>query len=186
MDDHQIIELFFKRAEEAIGAVTDKYGRLIRSVAYNILRDENDSEECVNDTYMALWDSIPPQRPDSLISYACKIARNVSIKRLRYRTAEKRNSFYDVALDELEDCFKGTQDIQSEAEEKDLTAAVNRFLTQAKETDRILFMKRYWFCMEVDEISKETGLSKNHINVRLHRTREKLKTYLMKENLYES
>ena len=169
MDDQLIIQLFMDRSEEAIEATAKKYGRLCTSIARNILNNNEDADECVNDTYLALWN-------------VCRIARNLSLKKYRYNTGLKRNSFYDASLEELEDTLVGNEDIDRSTEVKELTEAINRFLDQLKKTDRVLFVKRYWFCKDIDDIAAETGLSRNYINVHLHRTREKLKNYLIKEN----
>ncbi len=182
MDDQLIIQLFMDRSEEAIEATAKKYGRLCTSIARNILNNNEDADECVNDTYLALWNSIPPENPDPLSAYVCRIARNLSLKKYRYNTELKRNSFYDASLEELEDTLVGNEDIDRSTEVKELTEAINRFLDQLKKTDRVLFVKRYWFCKDIDDIAAETGLSRNYINVHLHRTREKLKNYLIKEN----
>lgn len=185
MNDQLIIELFFKRSEEAISATSDKYGKLCKTISEHILNNHEDAEECVNDTYLTLWNTIPPENPNPLVSYICKIVRNLSLKKYRYNTAEKRNSHYDISLDEVEECLIGAEHVGTELEEKELTNAINKFLKGIREVDRVMFVKRYWFCMEVPEIAEEMELSTNYVNVHLHRTREKLKKFLVKEHLYE-
>ena len=101
MEDKQIIELYFNRSEQAIEETSSKYGKLTRSVSFRIVRNEEDTDECESDTYMALWNTIPPENPDPFAAYICRLARNISIKKLRYNTADKRNSFYDVSIGEL-------------------------------------------------------------------------------------
>lgn len=184
MNDQLIIELFKKRSEEAIAAVSRKYGNLCKTISHRILRNEQDSEECVNDTYLVLWNTIPPQEPNPLVAYVCKIVRNLTLKKYRYNTAEKRNSIYDVTLDELEECIEGGVDPEKVLEEKELTGQLNAFAGKLKEKDRVIFVKRYWFGEDIPEIAEEMGLTSNYINVHLHRIREKLKQF-MAENSRE-
>ncbi|MBO4701023.1 MAG: sigma-70 family RNA polymerase sigma factor [Lachnospiraceae bacterium] len=185
MEDKQIIELYFNRSEQAIEETSSKYGKLTRSVSYRIVRNEEDTDECVSDTYMALWNTIPPENPDPFVAYICRLARNISIKKLRYNTADKRNSFYDVSIGELEEVLTANSDVQKEIEAEELQASINSFLKTLKKTDRVIFVKRFWFNMTLEEISEETGYSKNYINVHLHRTKERLKAHLTKEGYYE-
>ncbi len=113
MDDNQIIELFFKRSESAIGELDQKYGNLCRSVSKNVLGSEEDASEAVNDTYLAVWNQIPPEKPENLLGYVLKIAKNRSLNILRFRSARKRDSYYQVALDELEECLPGKSDVEA-------------------------------------------------------------------------
>jgi RNA polymerase sigma-70 factor (ECF subfamily) len=185
MEDKQIIELYFNRSEQAIEETSSKYGKLTRSVSYRIVRNEEDSDECVSDTYMALWNTIPPENPDPFAAYICRLARNISVKKLRYNTADKRNSFYDVSIGELEEVLTANSDVLKEIEAEELQASINSFLKTLKKTDRVIFVKRFWFNMTLEEISEDTGYSKNYINVHLHRTKERLKAHLTKEGYYE-
>ena len=185
MEDKQIIELYFNRSEQAIEETSSKYGKLTRSISYHIVRNEEDTEECVSDTYLALWNTIPPENPDPFVAYILRIARNIAIKKLRYNTADKRNNSYDVSLGELEEVLTGNSDVQKEIEAKEIETVINSFLKDLKKTDRVIFVKRFWFNMTLDEISEETGYSKNYINVHLHRTKERLKAHLIKEGYYE-
>jgi len=185
MEDKQIIELYFNRSEQAIEETSSKYGKLTRSISYHIVRNEEDTEECVSDTYLALWNTIPPENPNPFVAYILRIARNIAIKKLRYNTADKRNNSYDVSLGELEEVLTGNSDVQKEIEAKEIETVINSFLKDLKKTDRVIFVKRFWFNMTLDEISEETGYSKNYINVHLHRTKERLKAHLIKEGYYE-
>ena len=185
MDDKQIIELNINRSEQAIEETSSKYGKLTRSVSYHIVRNEEDTDECESDTYMALWNTIPPENPNPFAAYICRIARNISIKKLKYNTADKRNCFYDVSIDELEEVLCANSDVLKEIEAKEVQNSINSFLKNLKKTDRVIFVKRFWFNMTLDEISEETGYSKNYINVHLHRTKERLKAHLIKEGYYE-
>ena len=185
MDDKQIIRLFNERSEDAIAATKEKYGSILGRIARNVLGDSEDAEECVNDAYLALWNSIPPQSPDPFGAYACKVAKNISLKKFRHNSAEKRNTYYDASFDELADCLISNDSVEDGINEKELKEAIDRFLGKIKKVDRIFFVKRYWFAQEIAQIAEETGYDANYINVHLHRTREKLKAFLIKENLYE-
>ena len=136
MDDRQIIRLFFERSEQAITELSRKYGDLCFKVADNILNDPQDAEECVNDTYLRAWNAIPPEQPRSLAAFCCAIARNNALTRYQRDTAQKRNSHYDAALDELADTIPALGTTESEYEAKELSQAVNRFLGQLPKTDR--------------------------------------------------
>lgn len=183
MEDQLIIELFHERSEQAIQSVSDKYGNLCRTVSKRILSSTEDVEECINDTFLILWNTIPPQNPNSLSAYICKVLRNVSIQRYRYNTAEKRNASYDVSIDELVEYLGGTDNVQKHMEEQEMADALNHFLKQCKKVDRVIFVKKYVFFMETDEIAKEMHLSKNYVNVHLHRMKKKLKAYIAEGGL---
>lgn len=185
LEDQLITQLFYNRSEQAIKSLSEKYGRLCKTISYKILRNDQDAEECVNDTYLVAWNTIPPQRPDPLSAYICRITRNVSLKKYRSNTAEKRNSYYDVTLEEISECFKGKEQVEDNFEVNELSECINQFLDTIKPIDRVIFMERYWFCYEISEITKNLGLSKNYVNVHLHRTKEKLKKHLNLEGYYD-
>ena len=183
MEDSKIISLFFERSEQAIEELDRKHGPAVKRTAANILRDRLDVEECVNDTYLKVWNSIPPQTPDPLASYVCRIAHNLAIDRYHANAAQKRNSSYDLALEELEECIPSGMRVETELDAKELGAAINRFLGTLSREDRFLFVRRYWYADSVKELAAETGRSSNRISVRLFRLREKLRNTLMKEDL---
>ena len=178
MDDKQIIDLLFARSETALEQISSKYGRLCYKLAGNILGNAQDCEECVNDAYLGVWNSIPPNRPDSLMAYLCRIVRNISLKKFRYNTAEKRNSTMEVAMEELEGTLAATQDVESQVEAGELSHAVNQFLGQLKQTDRVVFMRRYYFSDSYEEIAALTGNSEKNVSVKLTRLRSRLRDYL--------
>ena len=183
MEDERIIDLFFAREEEAIAALDRKYGAAVRKTAANILRDPQDTEECTNDTWLGAWNTIPPQRPAPLVSYVCRIARNLAVKKLRANTAARRNGSYDLALDELEECLPSDKDVEAELEVRELTAAIDRFLGTLSYEDRFLFVRRYFYADSVADIAAATHGSVNRTSVRLFRLREKLRKSLQKEGL---
>ena len=181
MEDREIIRLFFERSEQAVDELSRKYGPVVEKTAANILRDRLDVEECVNDTYLKTWDSIPPQTPAPLGSYVCRIARNLAVNRYHANRAEKRNRNYDLVLDEMEECIPSGMSVETEVEAKELTAAIDRFLAALNAEDRFLFVRRYWYADPVSEIAAMGGSSPNRVSLRLFRLREKLKKTLKKE-----
>ena len=181
MEDSEIIGLFFERSEQAVEELNRKYGPAIRKTAANILSDRLDVEECINDTYLRAWNSIPPQKPNALVSYVCKIARNLALDRYHANSAAKRNGNYDLILDEMEECIPSNLNVETEYDAKELSAAINRFLAGLPRDDRFLFVRRYWYGDSVNDLSVMTACSTNRISVRLFRLREKLKKTLIKE-----
>ncbi len=181
MEDSKIIALFFDRQERAIAEVSAKYGDTCSRIATNILKNEQDAEECVNDTYLALWNKIPPEEPDPLRTYVFRIVRNLAIAKYRANTSLKRNSHYDVALDELEDCLAAPHTPEQECESRELAKALDQFLDTLSRENRVMFVRRYWFSESVTDIAKRFHMSDHAVCVRLSRIREKLKKYLKKE-----
>ncbi|MBR4549329.1 MAG: sigma-70 family RNA polymerase sigma factor [Oscillospiraceae bacterium] len=185
MDDRQIIALFNARSEQAIAELEKKYGGAIRKTAGNILADRQDVEECVNDTYLGVWNTIPPQEPDPLFSYVCRIARNQAVKRCHRETAQKRNRQYDLALDELAECIPSTVDVEMEHDARELADAVSRFLASLRYEDRFCFLRRYFYADAVSDIAAQLRWSSHRVSVRLSRVREKLHHTLKEEGLLE-
>ena len=181
MEDSKIISLFLERSEQAVEELDRKYGPAVKKTASNILSDRMDVEECVNDTYLGVWNSIPPQKPNPLLSYVCRIARNLAVNRYHANHAEKRRGNYDLVLDEFEECLPSGTDLETELEAKELTEAVNRFLRKLNQEDRFLFVRRYWYADSVADLAAMTKGSPNRISVRLFRIREKLRKTLTKE-----
>ena len=177
MNDLEIIALFFARQEKAISATADKYGNYCHAIAYNILFNWSDAEECVNDTYLGAWNSIPPQSPDPLRSYICRIVRNRSLKKLRANTAIKRGSQFEISLSELEECIPDNS-MDEQLSISELSAQINAFLTVLPKDDRLMFVKRYWFSESISELADAFGITENNVSVRLSRIRGKLHQYL--------
>lgn len=183
MDDSKIIDLFYARSEQAIMELSAKYGNVCNKVAKNILYNILDAEECVNDAYLGAWNTIPPQNPNPLLTYICRIVRNLSIKKYHANTSVKRNSFYDAALDELEDCIASAESVEAEISAKELTRLIDSFLDTLDAESRILFVRRYWYSYSVSELAEQFSLKNNTVSVRLLRIREKLRDYLEKEGI---
>lgn len=183
MEDNELIDLFFKRSEQAIAELDDKYGTICKKVAINILNNTQDAEECVNDAYLGMWNEIPPQRPNPLLTYLCRIVRNLSIKKYHANTAVKRNSFYDVTLDELEDCIPSHDTVETQFDAKELGKTIEAFLSTLDAESRILFMRRYWFSDSLSDLAGAFQITEHNAAVRLSRTRAKLQHYLSKEGV---
>ena len=182
MEDQKIIDLYWKRSEQAIAETDAKYGGYCFSIAYNILLSREDSEESVSDTYMAAWRSMPPKKPGILSAFLGKITRHLSIDRWRRRTADKRGGGeVPLALDELENCVSGTESIEETMQRKELTVLINRFLDSLPETERNVFLSRYWYVDSIQDIADTFGFTAAKVNSMLYRTREKLRKALQKE-----
>ena len=177
LSDGEITELYLARDESAIVQTEKKYGRLFRSIAAGITGSAEDAMECVNDTYFKMWNSIPPNRPESIKAYGGRIVRNTAINRAEYSSAERRGGGELTA--ELDECFAGTPDVQ----EGEITSAIDSFLRTVDRKSRTAFVLRYWYCMTTEEISKRMGTNVSAVKSRLFRTRAKLKTYLEKEGI---
>lgn len=182
MDDNRIIELYFARDERAIAETQDKYGKLIFSIANNILNSREDANECVNDTYLGVWNSIPPERPISFSAYISRIARNLSLKRLEYLSRDKRSRNLTVSLSELEGVLCDS-DIRDGVSDGEISMLISRFLhTQSKEK-RNVFIRRYYFFDSVEDISKRYSISQSKVKSMLFHTRRKLKEFLTEEGI---
>ena len=173
MNDQDIIDLYFARDEQAIAETDKSYGKVCMQVSMNILDSRPDAEECVNDTYLHTWNSSPPTKPDSLCAFVCRITRNLSLNRLRDLRREKRNSELTVSLDELEACIPAAAEDAGQ-----LADLLNSFLAELDETNRVLFMGRYWYSYAIDDLAAQMGLTDKAVYMRLHKTREKLRAYL--------
>lgn len=173
LSDEQIISLYNDRDEQAIQATADKYGNFCMSLAYDILASRPDAEECVNDTYLRAWNSIPPAKPQSLQAFLAAITRRLSLDRYRETRAAKRNRELEVSFEELSDSISIPDDRADE-----LPELLNGFLRSLDYPERRLFLRRYWFSVPVETLAKEEGTTKNAITVRIYKTRNKLRTYL--------
>lgn len=184
MDDKRIIELYQKRSEAAISETANKYGKYCYYIAYHILYSEEDSEECVNDTYLRAWEAIPPQCPEKLSTFLGKITRNLALNRYKYYVREKRgNGQTTLVLDELQECVPTTSSTEQAVEEKLLVEVLNRFLYNLPKEKRILFLRRYWYMHSIQEIADDFGYSESKVKMTLLRIRSKLKQVLEKEGV---
>ena len=183
MEDEKIIKLFFERSEQAIKELDNKYRRILHSVSFNILNNRLDAEECINDAYLETWNSIPPAKPNPLLAFVCKIVRNVSLKRYERNTAAKRNSIYDVAMEELEDCLACPNIVEEEIAAGELTKMIEAFLDSLSKENRVIFLRRYWFSDPYADIAARVGLTEKNVSVRLTRIRKELREYLLEREV---
>ncbi|NLC67456.1 MAG: RNA polymerase sigma factor [Clostridiaceae bacterium] len=184
MDDKQIVDLYWVRSEKAITETANKYGKYCYYIAYNILYNNNDSEECVNDTYLKAWNVIPPQRPNKLSTFLGKITRNLALDRYRYNSREKRRgSQVPLIIDELAECISATGNIEHIIDEMVLVDCLNRFLAMLPAETRKIFMRRYWYFSPIKDIAKDFSISKSNVKMTLLRARNKLKQLLEKEGI---
>lgn len=184
MDDKAILDLYWARSEKAISETDAKYGAYCFCIAYNILNNREDSEESVSDTYLAAWNSMPPKRPAILSAFLGKITRYISLDHWKKRSRLKRGGGeIELCLEELQDCVSGQESTEEKMIRKETIAAVNRFLSTLSETERKVFLCRYWYLDPVKDIAERFGFSQNRTSVLLRRIRQKLNTYLAKEGL---
>ena len=184
MTDHAIIELYFARDQRAITRTDEAYGRYFRTIAWNILRNHEDEEECVNDSYFDTWNAIPPARPFSLKAFVGRITRNKALNRYEQKNALKRGGGETAAcLDELAECVSGEGDPASGDDYRHLVTCLDGFLSDLKKEQRIMFVRRYWYGCTVREIAEGMGLGESNVKVTLSRLRNRLKEYLEKEGV---
>ena len=184
MDDKRIIDLYWSRSESAITETDQKYGKYCYSIAYNILTNNEDAEESVSDTFLAAWNTIPPKRPSVLAAFLGKLTRHISIDRWRMRNRQKRGGGEIVlALEELEECIPDSHTVEATLEQKRLAMVFNGFLDHLPETERRVFLCRYWYLDPISCIADRCGFSESKVTSMLHRTRKKLRITLEKEEL---
>lgn len=184
MLDSDIIALYFGRDSRAIAYSEESYGGYCYAVAYGILSNREDAQESVNDAYLAAWNSIPPAKPESLKAYLGKLTRRISISRLRKSTAKKRGGGEaELALEELGECLPSGENLQSEIERRELTAALNEFLRERGRRERNVFVLRYWYLMPTADIAQATGINHGTVRSMLNRTRAALHRYLARQGL---
>jgi len=182
MEDKAIIDLYWERSENAISETAAKYGGYCFCIANNILSSKEDSEESVNDTWLAAWNTIPPKKPDILAAFLGKITRYISLDRWRKRTATKRGGGeVPLVLDELEECVAGRETVELQYLNQELSEVLNHFLMELPETERKIFMCRYWYMDSIADISIRFEFSESKVTSMLYRIRGKLKNVLEKE-----
>ncbi len=183
MMDEKILELLFARSEQGIAELDKKYGAMCYKISRNILGNKEDAEECVNDSYLRIWNSIPPTRPNPLLTFLCKIVRNLSVNRYHASRAKKRDGFYDTALEELDGMLSAEDSVEKELEQKELVNVIEAFLDTLTRENRVIFIRRYWFSESYAEISALVGLTEKNISVRLTRMREKMRNFLLERGV---
>ena len=182
VEDKQIIDLYWARSETAISETSSKYGRYCHSIAFNILRSREDSEECVNDTFFNAWKAIPPQHPNKLSAFLGAITRNLSLKKWeQYSTAKRGLGQLPLALEELQDCIPALENVEQVVDDLTLTEILNRFLSSLPKDRRKIFMRRYWYMCSIKEIAEGYSMSESKVKMSLLRSRNELKQLLEKE-----
>lgn len=185
MKDSEIVELYMRRDQAAIPETEKKYGNYLFKISYNILENREDVSECVNDTYLKTWNSIPPKKPDRLAPFLGKIIRNISLNRFKLYTAQKRGGkSADIILSELDECISSMENTESKAEEKIIVSVIEKFLYSQPEFKRNIFVLRYWYIYSLKDISKIYKISENRVATILFRMRKDLKNNLEKEGVY--
>ena len=184
MEDAKIIDLYWARQEAAILETDKKYGNYCRSISLHILKNQEDCEECVNDTWLRAWDTMPPKRPDFLAAFLGKITRNLSISRYRLSHAQKRGGGeMDLLLLELEECLPSEKSVEEEIEGKETARSIDRFLYGIEEESRNIFIRRYFYVDSVKEIADRFGISESKVKSQLFRTRNRLREHLEREGV---
>ncbi len=183
MEDTRIIELFFQRDETALRETASKYGSRLSVIARSITENEQDAEECVNDTYLEAWQSIPPARPVHLFAFLAKIIRHNALSVCEKRHAQKRTGITVELTQELSECLPDTCDFAKMDDSTHIREVLGRFLKAQESEARRLFLRRYFYAVPIAQLAKETGLSESAITARLYRLREKLRVCLEKEGI---
>jgi len=183
LDDNLILDLYTDRCESAISETAQKYGSYCLKIAANILGDSQDAEECVNDTYMKAWDSIPPKRPPAFGAFLGKITRNLSLNRFKAKNTQKRGGGFSIVYDELEECLPSRESVESEFDMKETGLLISNFLKLCEKESRTVFVRRYWYGDSVKEIARRFGMSESKVKSSLFRTRNKLKLFLESEGV---
>lgn len=182
MDDRSIIALYFARDEQAIRETAEKYGKLCHGIARNVLGNDQDAEECVNDTYVGLWNAIPPAQPENLSAFVCRVVRNLSLKRLASLSRQKRDRAVTVSLSELEQILPDEQ-LAKDCGEQRLAELISIFLKGEKEQARLVFIRKYYFFDSVADIAQRYHFSQSKVKSLLYHTRSRLREFLIKENV---
>lgn len=183
LEDNKIIKLFFDRSEKAIEALSEKYGKLCFKVAYNILNNHEDTEECVNDAYLGAWNTIPPKEPNPLAAYILKLTRNQALNRYDYNSAKKRANSVTVSIEELEFRLQSADSPEKALEEKLITQYIDEYIETLSESNRLLFVRRFWYLDTYEELSVLTGIKTSTLKVRVMRLRDSLRDYLWEKGV---
>ena len=187
MEDAQIVDLYWRRSDDAISETNLKYGPYCRSIAYGILRNREDTEECVEDAYMGAWNAMPDKRPQRLPPFLAKITRNAALNRIAEQNSQRRGGGeIPLCLDELGECIPSGFSVEREIEERELGRHLQRFITGLPQPERRVFLGRYFYMLPVQEIARRLGFSQSKVKSMLYRTRKKLMDYLKEEEICQT
>lgn len=184
LSDESIISLFFDRSERAIKALSVAHGRAMRAVSMRILQNEQDADECLNDSYLGVWNAIPPARPSALGAFACRICRNLSLTRYHYNRAARRDAWASVSLEEIADVLPDNRTLDRDLDDATITQALNDFLGSLNSINLYIFMRRYWFFDPVSAIAQATGLTEAAVYLRLDRMKKRLAQHLQERGIW--
>lgn len=179
MDDNSIIGLFFDRSENAISQLIKKYGTAMHNISFNILKNQQDAEECVNDACIGVWNTIPPENPSSLVTFVLRITRNISLAKYRKNRAQKRYSHGQVSFEEISCCIPDKHNIEDEIDAKELCLELNKWLSTLNNDSLYIFMRRFWYMDASEKIAEHMGISENAVNLRILRLKNKLYNHLL-------
>lgn len=183
MDDRTIVDMLFDRSETALRQISQKYQKTLFGISYNILKNHEDAEECVNDTYLGVWNAIPPARPQSLLAYVCRMVRNISLTKYHSLNAQKRNPSNTVSLEEVGDYLSDDGFGNRDFEQHELKRLFEDFLHGLRKENRYIFIRRYWYMDDVSAISKALGLSDAAVYLRIDRMKKQLKEFLKQKGV---
>ncbi len=183
MEDKAIIALFWERSQQAIAETADKYGKRLQHLSMNILHNHEDAQECVNDTYHAAWNTLPPEKPDFFFAYLARLTRNFSFDRYDYNHAKKRTATIVELSQELEHCIPAPNELEKKTESEEIGTAISTFLKNQPAQMRRVFIQRYWYAQSIQDIAGDCGISESKVKSMLFRMRGKLKIHLEQEGI---
>ena len=183
MDDRLIVDMLFDRSEAALQHISQKYQKTLFTISYNILRSREDAEECVNDTYLGIWKSIPPARPQSLLAFICRIVRNISLTRYQRLNAQKRNRAGEISLEQVGDFLSDEALADRDFAQQELTQLFDEFLQGLRTENRYIFIRRYWYMDDVSAIAGRLGMSDAAVYLRIDRMKKNLKLFLREKGV---
>lgn len=184
MEDHEIIDLYWERDQQAIHETAGKYGGFLWNIAWNILRSHGDADECVNDTYLRTWNAIPPARPTAFRAWLGRITRNLSLDRWKLGRALRRGQGAEVLLGELDECIPAPSGLDSTLEDQEIAASISTFLRGLSWENRVMFLRRYWYGDSLASIALRLGCGEGKVKSALFRTRKALRTHLEQEGIW--
>ena len=183
MEDSKIIELFYERSEQAIVELSSKYERLCYKIAFNILKNDDDAKECINDAYLKVWNTIPPNRPENMLSYVSLVIRGIALDKLEFNMAKRRGGTVDMELEEMLNYIGESPSVDEIIDEKQFAKHMDEFLGSLDKMGRIIFVNRFYFCYSIHDIAASLKMTENNVTVKLSRIRSKLRKFLFEKGI---